>query len=600
MIIIEDVLLSRYEKCLKELDIYENNTSLILSRIIINEECRNEGVGTKVMKDLIDYADSKGQIVTLTPSRDFGSSVNRLTQFYKRFDFKMNKGSNKNFEFKDTMIRYPIQKGQKRLSEQNNLLKKIKNKLLNNSKEILNTIRAESVESYVLIQKHLNGRTLTENEKKKLYLNLKDILTKLGYGAIFMLPGGSVILLLLNIFNNNIKKKEKMISEIRVINPDNSSIANEKPLRDSDTIRVYHGFNDYEDAIMAIKFGFSGKEKAKRVYSYEANNNPNGLFVTLDFETAKKFTYPRGKKGISVILELSVKVSDLEAPVWPGGSYTVQGQMAQFWKDSKDRYEQGTLKAREKAKTSDIDFISNSDSPEVAATLMGSEKQALFTGDINSNMIKNIFYGESGKHGISPSRFERISPKEFLNKFESHEPERDAFGNISNKGYEYAKKKNKLFKPNDDFSIDKLKGVYGYDSGEELLKDLIKHNELETYLHPKQINQLKDRDMINEDKLKGGKADKLTKKDITNKFGVTVAKINKELDMGVEIELEHTKSRRLAKEIAMDHLSEIPDYYTRLKKMEKEGKSKWKKREKKLDESIKDYIRDLVKLNLNS
>mgnify|MGYP005991170359 CR=1 FL=1 len=49
----------------------------------------------------------------------------------------------------------------------------------------------------------------------------------------------------------------------------------------------------------------------------------------------------------------------------------------------------------------------------------------------------------------------------------------------------------------------------------------------------------------------------------------------------------------------MDHLVEIPDYYTRLKKMEKEGERKWKKREKKLDESIKHYIRDLVKLNLN-
>ena len=93
--------------------------------------------------------------------------------------------------------------------EDANLLKKIKNKLLNNSKEILNTIKVESVESYELIQKHLNGRTLTEPEKKKLYLNLKDILTKLGYGAIFMLPGGSVILLLLNIFNNNIIIKKK-------------------------------------------------------------------------------------------------------------------------------------------------------------------------------------------------------------------------------------------------------------------------------------------------------------------------------------------------------------------------------------------------------
>lgn len=601
---IEDVLLNRYEKCLKELDIYENNSSLILSKIIINDECRNQGIGTKVINDLIDYADSKTQIVVLTPSKDFGSSVNRLTQFYKRFGFKMNKGVNKNFEFKDTMIRYPIKNGKKRLTEQNNILKKIKNKLLNNSKEILNTIKVESVESYVLIQKHLNGEKLNEIEKKKLYSNLKDILTKLGYGAIFMLPGGSVLLLLLNIFNNNFKKKEKMVNEIRVINPDNSLIVNEKPLRDSDIIRVYHGFNNYEDAIMAVKFGFSGKEKAKRVYSYESNNNPYGLFVTLDFETAKKFTHPRSKKGISVILELSVKVSDLEAPVWPGGSYTVQGQMAQFWKDEKDRYKQGTLKAREEAKNSDIDFITNSDRPEVAATLMGSEKQALFIGDINPNMIKSVFYGESGKHGINPSRFERMAPKKFLNKFESHEPERNYDNTISNKGMEYNRKKNKFFNPNDEFSMDKLDKIikdknYGYDSAEELVGILIKHNELENYFYPKQIKQINSMELINENKLRGGKADKISKKDIANKFGVTLAKINKELDMGVEIELEHTKSRRLAKEIAMDHLVEIPDYYTRLKKMEKEGERKWKKREKKLDESIKHYIRDLVKLNLN-
>jgi hypothetical protein len=38
--------------------------------------------------------------------------------------------------------------------------------------------------------------------------------------------------------------------------------------------------------------------------------------------------------------------------------------------------------------------------------------------------------------------------------------------------------------------------------------------------------------------------------------------------MGIEIEKEHTTDEALAKEIAMDHLKEIPDYYTRLKKME--------------------------------
>jgi len=43
----------------------------------------------------------------------------------------------------------------------------------------------------------------------------------------------------------------------------------------------------------------------------------------------------------------------------------------------------------------------------------------------------------------------------------------------------------------------------------------------------------------------------------------------KELDMGVEIEKEHTDDLKVALEIAKDHLAEIPDYYTRLTAMEK-------------------------------
>lgn len=41
-----------------------------------------------------------------------------------------------------------------------------------------------------------------------------------------------------------------------------------------------------------------------------------------------------------------------------------------------------------------------------------------------------------------------------------------------------------------------------------------------------------------------------------------------ELKMGIDIEKEHTDNPNIAKSIAKDHLSEIPDYYTRLKKME--------------------------------
>jgi hypothetical protein len=46
-----------------------------------------------------------------------------------------------------------------------------------------------------------------------------------------------------------------------------------------------------------------------------------------------------------------------------------------------------------------------------------------------------------------------------------------------------------------------------------------------------------------------------------------------QLKMGVEVEKEHTTNEDTAKRIALDHLAEIPDYYTRLKKMEDEAKA---------------------------
>lgn len=49
-----------------------------------------------------------------------------------------------------------------------------------------------------------------------------------------------------------------------------------------------------------------------------------------------------------------------------------------------------------------------------------------------------------------------------------------------------------------------------------------------------------------------------------------------ELKLGIEIEMEHTSNPVMAKRIALDHLSEIPDYYTRLKAMEAEAKKEKK------------------------
>lgn len=45
----------------------------------------------------------------------------------------------------------------------------------------------------------------------------------------------------------------------------------------------------------------------------------------------------------------------------------------------------------------------------------------------------------------------------------------------------------------------------------------------------------------------------------------------KQMKMGVDMEREHTTDPGIAKEIAKDHLEEIPDYYTRLRQMEAEA-----------------------------
>ena len=45
----------------------------------------------------------------------------------------------------------------------------------------------------------------------------------------------------------------------------------------------------------------------------------------------------------------------------------------------------------------------------------------------------------------------------------------------------------------------------------------------------------------------------------------------KEMKMGIKVEMEHTTNSTLSEKIAKDHVAEIPDYYTRLLKMEKEA-----------------------------
>jgi len=290
-----------------------------------------------------------------------------------------------------------------------------------------------------------------------------------------------------------IKEEVKNLMEVRYLQP-YKDIKNKTPLSDDETIVVYHGFNKLNDAQLAAKFGITGKERAKRIYSYEAGNNPNGLFVTIEFITAKQFSG-------GVIVEFATKVSNLEAPVWAGGgSYFVQGQYTKSFNSPEEREDQRNAHRDEQSK-SEYDAISQSDRPELAYSLYeGSEKQALFIGDLNPNMIRAFWVNseliDNRRHG---GEWERLSTQEFGKRYVTDEKMKEKYVGSDKPRHsdEYYGKKNKILKPADDFNPDRLKKHFdslkhfNYDEFVESYIINWDNYVMNAYFYPKQIEQIK-------------------------------------------------------------------------------------------------------------
>lgn len=70
------------------------------------------------------------------------------------------------------------------------------------------------------------------------------------------------------------------------------------------------------------------------------------------------------------------------------------------------------------------------------------------------------------------------------------------------------------------------------------------------------------------DKIPGGLAKGKTLQDIADKHKLPLSQLEKSLQQGIKVEMEHTTSEAIAREIAMDHLWEDPKYYDKLSSIE--------------------------------
>ena len=233
----------------------------------------------------------------------------------------------------------------------------------------------------------------------------------------------------------HIKEEEERIYEVRYVKTYDD---NQQPIMNNEVLRVFHGFDNIEDAVLIAQYGTSGKFRHPRKFSYENGMNPNGLFVTTDFNVAAdSFSYGR----VRVVIEFSARVTDLDTPVW-NNNYSHFGQDSNP-KPFRNRDEREAQKQRyqDNAANSEYDYIRNSDNKAMAQNIFhNTEHQALFVGDLNPNMIKRFWVYDTS---YNDKGWDKLSRGEFLKRYSNTEiqPNKYQFHNFPD---------DKIFRPNDD------------------------------------------------------------------------------------------------------------------------------------------------------
>lgn len=181
--------------------------------------------------------------------------------------------------------------------------------------------------------------------------------------------------------------------------------------------------------------------------------------------------------------------------------------------------------------------------------------------------------------------FEKLEPlkkKRFINNFEKREVEMPIVVKFSNDDYDLLGGNTRLAGMVSKGLNPKLWVIDMTQKEEMNEKWSEKYKKSIDCNNPKGFSQRahcqgKKKKMNETENLKGGLADNKTIESVAKKHKVDVDLLNVQLQNGIEHEKnEHVKNSKTAKEIALDHLWEDPQYYIKLKKIEKEDKKEVK------------------------
>jgi len=93
------------ETFLPTVDSSIHGNTLTIHKIETPPDMRGTGKAEQALTDVLRQADEQGLQVVLTPSNAFGAARGRLEKWYRRHGFVPNKGRNKDFSTRESMIR---------------------------------------------------------------------------------------------------------------------------------------------------------------------------------------------------------------------------------------------------------------------------------------------------------------------------------------------------------------------------------------------------------------------------------------------------------------------------------------------------------------